>query len=97
MKYDPTLTFQIFASMLELTDSVVDRNLLREVEAVQRMGEFSTRNIYSWELEFDTQLKQYREDYEEKKCTERNVLKKSLDGLKNQISRVEYISCSISF
>ena len=83
--------------MLELTDSVVDRNLLREVEAVQRMGEFSTRNIYSWELEFDTQLKQYREDYEEKKCTERNVLKKSLDGLKNQISRVEYISRSISF
>ena len=83
--------------MMELTDSVVDRNLLREVEAVQRMGEFSTRNIYSWELEFDTQLKQYREDYEEKKCTERNVLKKSLDGLKNQISRVEYISRSISF
>ena len=83
--------------MMELTDSVVDRNLLREVEAVQRMGKFSTRNIYSWELEFDTQLKQYREDYEEKKCTERNVLKKSLDGLKNQISRVEYISCSISF
>ena len=83
--------------MMELMDSVVDRNLLGEVEAVQRVGEFSTRNIYSWELEFDTQLKQYREDYEEKKCTQRNVLKKSLDGLKNQISRVEYISCSISF
>ena len=77
---------------MELTDSVVDRNLLREVEAVQRMGEFSTRNIYSWELEFDTQLKQYREDYEEKKCTERKVLKKSLDGLKNQINRVGYNS-----
>ena len=83
--------------MIEMMDPVLDRNLLREVEVVQRMGEFSMRNIYSWELEFDTQLKQYREDYEEKKCTERNVLKKSLDGLKNQISRVEYTSCSISF
>ena len=83
--------------MIELMHPDLDRNLLREVEVVQRMGELSMRNIYSWEFEFDTQLKQYREDYEEKKCTERNILKKSLDGLKNQISRVEYISCSISF
>ena len=75
-----------------MMDPVLDRNLLREVEVVQRMGEFSMRNIYSWEFEFDTQLKQYREDYEEKKCTERKVLKKSLDGLKNQINRVEYNS-----
>ena len=90
-KFVFNLIHQLWASLIEhLVDKSLDRSILKEVEAFRKMEEeLTTRNIYSWEAEFDRQLEQFQRDYEGMKCTQRPILQKALQSMDDQINRVK--------
>ena len=69
---------------------VFDAPILQgQLNTVKERGQLGLRNIHAWELQFDEQLRTYKNDYEAMKCTARGELDKQLKGIENQIERVK--------
>ena len=80
--------FQFDCKSMDLSMVFDDPMVQRQLKTVEEMGRFGVRNIHTWELQFDEQLKTYKNDYESMKCTARGELDKQLQGIEKQIERV---------
>ena len=80
--------FQFDGKSMDFSMVFDDPMVRGQIKAVEEMGRLGVRNIHTWGLQFDDQLKTYKNDYESMKCTARGELNKQLQGIEKQIERV---------